>query len=110
MRNRSQPRNMSRRKIRQRLLKRHHEILDRPRKGFDERYRNTLWAGLDLDRRRAQIIGNLHVRIEIEQRDTLAVDRDFAFLYAGLLARTEHRTDARIVNGHLETVLAVRWQ
>src|SRR6185503_15591397 len=87
------------------LLHRHYEVFDGAIRAVDERCRDALRPGFYFDWRRPDIIIDLHIWIDVEERRTLAVNRYFDLL--ALLARPKHRPDAGVVESHLERVLAI---
>ena len=70
----------------QRVLERHQQVVDRAVELLHERGGDALRAGLDVHGRRHQLeavlrIGLAHPRVEIDQRDALAVDGELDLLF-----------------------------
>ena len=99
----------------QRVLERHQQIVNRAIELLDERGGDALRAGLDVNRRRHQLeavlrIGLAHARVEIEQRDALAVDRDldlFLEVVGGHRVAAGEAAERLVVQRRLEHVVAV---
>ena len=93
----------------QRVLDRHDQVVGRAVEALHERRRHAMLAGLDVDLRRLhrQAVGILlvHARVDVHQRDALAVDRDFDLLAA--IRAAEQVAGRSHVQHDLEHVVAV---
>ena len=99
----------------QRVLERHQQVVDRAIELLHERGGDALRAGLDVDRRRHQLeavlrIGLAHARVEIDQRDALAVDREldlFLEVVRGHRIAAGEAAERLVVQRRLQHVMAV---